>query len=290
MNGLSKLLITLAIIVITPIILFVAYWFFVVLAVIVGLPIMSSKHDAWAKTPHYVKMSNATFRIDPKYKHTSHVKRGGNRAHRGATRAYVPLTPDQSGTPFRLTSTAKTFGIRCWKDRSCFPHLKEYEKLNFKVSYTEDEIKIRSETPLERTKSFNSDFDYSQNPISINWDLEYEFSLISKDPLYFDSYAVVSCGHYKSSETPAKTLTCDFESIRTSESSISNTSKPMPMVKFRLKPLETHSLELQGHRPDLWPEIIKGFEQFLSDIQVPSDEVERIETLAEGYWKKNWDY
>jgi len=58
------------------------------------------------------------------------------------------------------------------------------------------------------------------------------------------------------------------------------------MLKFRLESIENDSEILTGHQPELWPEIIKGFEQFISDIQASSVEVERIERLAEGHWKK----
>ena len=250
------------------------------LILFISTPIRKAFPDPWFKAPTYMQMSDATFKIAPEYKFSHKLKPSFGRA-------YIPTKPNETGTPFKLYRIAEFFTFVCRKDFTCFPHLKEYERPNFYISYFDSETKIDDETILERTKSFDRNFDYTSS-VASKRDFKNEFSLISKEPLYLDFYVVVSCRQSKPPRVSSDSQTCYFQSIKNQDETISDTFASMPMLRFTLEGLEVNSEILKGHKPELWPEIIKGFEQFISDIQVPSLEVERIERLAEGHWKKQY--
>jgi len=120
----------------------------------------------------------------------------------------------------------------------------------------------------------DDNFNYSNNPIQKYPGTKVEFSLISKEPLYFDSYVAVACGPDKRGEH-IRPLICNFETLKTEIKQSSNEIS-MPNLRFVLVDHGGDKVESNVYQSELWPIILKGFEQLIRNSHISTIEAKNI--------------
>lgn len=280
-KSILKILMLLACIVVAPIVLWILGSFIVG---ILGLPWFlnaANQNIYWKNTPTYIQMPDATFKIDPEFGPTINSKK------EKADSAFVPSNKEGERGPFRLFKSVYKFSLRCYKEYNCIPGLTKTQA-SVNVTFSDDSPKFYPSNPLERLESFDSNFDYSPTPAERYGGIKVEFSLISKDPLYFGSYVAVLCGP-DTRGAHIESRICYFEAPKAAldQSSYGVTA---PGINLSLSSAAARSPDVEisetnVYHPELWPEIIKRFEQVILESHVPALQVKQIEEMAEGHWQ-----
>ena len=230
----------------------------------------------WQETPAYMQMSDMTFKIAPELKPIPY------RWKEISDSAFVPSNSDNKKSSFRVFKVLSSFTIRCYKEYNCFSNLTKNEGLVYGTEFFYEPVFYTGFSD-KNNKSFDDNFNYSNNPIQKYPGTKVEFSLISKEPLYFDSYVAVACGPDKRGEH-IRPLICNFETLKTEIKQSSNEIS-MPNLRFVLVDHGGDKVESNVYQSELWPIILKGFEQLIRNSHISTIEAKNINNKAEGHWQ-----
>lgn len=259
-----------------------------ILAALLVLPSFFSALETgkkWQQTPIYIKISGATYNVDNalkpsiaySWKETSDI-------------VYVSSTQETKAAPLFRYFKTRGFSIDCYSGDYCGPNLLKNNGRSGEarsVEFLDDREKSYVVQDIERKESYDSNFDHSSNFIKSFDGTEVEFSLISKEPLYFGSYIAVVCGPNAKGAYYIPRM-CNFETLKTETGPMYN-EVYVPTLKFLLSSGDVEPLNSTVYNPELWPEIVKWFESVIRESQISSIDAKEIKVMVERNGKPYWE-
>ena len=104
-------------------------------------------------------MSDVTFKLAPELKPIPY------RWKEISDSAFVPSNSDNKKSSFRVFKVLSSFTIRCYKEYNCFSNLTKNQGLVYGTEFFYDEPVFYTGFSDKNNKSFDDNFNYSNNPI-----------------------------------------------------------------------------------------------------------------------------